>query len=204
MTEIRCAAAVLAAVVTLAAAPAAAQAQAETGALTLEVTPDRLTLAVGEKATLAATVRDVDGTVLDDATVIYLSRARRSVGVTRSGEVEAYRPGEFTLVALVPAGPDGGGRRPEARVRVEVPVTVPPPTAARVAFADAPPKYYVGTRPRLAVEVVDAVGAVRTDIPVSFASADAGVAEVDGFGFRPCTRRARWRSPRPPRTSATV
>ena len=183
MTGIRCAAAVLAGVVTLAAAPAPAAAQAETGALTIEVAPDRLTLAVGEKATLAATVRDASGAVVDDATVIYLSRARRSVGVTRGGEVEAYRPGEFTLVALVPADPGGGGRRPEARVRVEVPVTVPPPAAARVAFADAPAKYYVGTRPRLAVEVVDVVGAVRTDIPVTFASADAGLAEVDGFGF---------------------
>ena len=187
MTGIRCAAAVLAGVVTLAAAPAPAaaqaQAQAETGALTLEVTPDRLTLAVGDRATLAAVVRDGDGAVMDDTPVVYFSRARRSVGVTPGGEVEAYRPGEFTLVALVPADPGSRDRRPEARVRVEVPVTVPPPAAARVTFTDAPPKYYVGTRPRLSVEVVDVIGAVRTDVPVSFASADVGVAEVDGFGF---------------------
>ena len=184
MTDFRWAAAVLAGVVTLAAAPwpAAAQAEPETGALTLEVTPDRLTLAVGEKATLAASVRDEAGAVVD-ATVIYLSRARRSVSVTRSGEVEAHRPGEFTLVALVPADSDSRSRRPEARVRIEVPVTVPPPAAARITFADAPPKYYVGTRPRLAVEVVDVVGTVRSDIPVSFVSADGGVAEVDRFGF---------------------
>ena len=189
MTGIRCAAAVLSGVVTLAAAPAPAaaqaqaQAQAETGALTLEVTPDRLTLAVGDRATLAAVVRDGDGAVMDDTPVVYFSRARRSVGVTPGGEVEAYRPGEFTLVALVPADPGSRDRRPEARVRVEVPVTVPPPAAARVTFTDAPPKYYVGTRPRLSVEVVDVIGAVRTDVPVSFASADVGVAEVDGFGF---------------------
>ena len=184
MTDFRCGAAVLAGLMALAAPwPAAAQGQAEAGGLTLEVTPGRLTLAVGETATLAATVRDADGAVVEDATVVYFSRARRSVGVTRGGEVEAYRTGEFTLVALVPADPRSRDRRPEARVRIEVPVTVPPPAAARVAFTDPPPKYYVGTRPRLAVEVVDAVGAVRADIPVSFASADDAVAEVDGFGY---------------------
>ena len=184
MTDSRRAAALLAGVVALAAAPwAAAQARPQPETLTLEITPDRLTLAVGETATLTATVRDGDGAVVDGAPVVYFSRARRSVAVTPGGEVEAYRPGEFTVVALVPANPGRGGRRPEARVRVEVPVTVPLPAAARVSFTDAPPKYYVGTRPRLSVEVVDVIGAVRTDVPVSFASADAGVAEVDGFGF---------------------
>ena len=182
MTVSRWTAAVLAGVL-LALSSSAAQAEPGRGALTLEVVPDRLTLAVGERATLAATVRDGNGAVVDDATVVYFSRARRSVGVTRGGEVEAYRPGAFTLVALVPAGPGRPGRRSAGRARVEVPVTVPPPAAARVRFVDVPPRYYAGTRPRLSAEVVDAAGAVRTDVPVSFASADAGVAEVDGFGF---------------------
>ena len=112
MTDIRSATAVLVGVAALGVAPWPAAAQTETGALTLEVAPDRLTLAVGETATLAATVRVPDGAVVDDATVVYFSRARRSVGVTRGGEVEAYRPGEFTLVALVPADPRSRDRRP--------------------------------------------------------------------------------------------
>ncbi len=149
MTDSRRAAALLAGVVALAAAPwtAAAQARPQPETLTLEITPDRLTLAVGETATLTATVRDGEGAVVDGAPVVYFSRARRSVAVTPGGEVEAYRPGEFTVVALVPANPGRRDRRPEARVRVEVPVTVPLPAAARVSFTDAPPKYYVGTRP---------------------------------------------------------
>ena len=132
MTDIRRATALLVGVAAFAAAPWPAAAQPETGALTLEVTPDRLTLAVGETATLAATVRDAGGAVVNDATVVYFSRARRSVAVTRGGAVEAYRPGEFTLVALVPADPRSRDRRPDARVQVEVPVTVPPPAVARV------------------------------------------------------------------------
>ena len=79
--------------------------------VSIEVSPDRLTLGVGEKATLVATVRDAAGEIVDDAEVVYFSRARRSVGVTADGEVEAPRPGEFTLVVLVPKDPDDDRRR---------------------------------------------------------------------------------------------
>ena len=67
---------------------------------TLEVEPETLTLAVGQKQTLKGIVRDSNGQEIKDVTIIYFSRARRNVGVTRDGEVEAYRPGNFMLVAL--------------------------------------------------------------------------------------------------------
>ena len=155
----------------------------EAAGLTIEVSPSRLTLGVGEKASLAATVRDADGEVVADATVVYFSRARRRVGVTREGEVEAYRPGDFTLIALVPKDLADASRRPDARVRVEVPVTVPLPPVERVAFTRVPPKFYVGTRPQVAVEVVDAIGDTRTDVTVSLVSGASRVAAVDRFGF---------------------
>lgn len=151
--------------------------------ITLEVSPTRLTLAVGEKATLTAVVRDPDGAVVEDATVVYFSRARRSVGVTRDGEVEAYGPGDFTVIALVPDNPDDVSRRPDARARIEVPVSVPQPPVERIAFTDVPPKFYVGTRPRLAVEVVDALGTTRADVGVTFSTTDSRLATIDRFGF---------------------
>ena len=155
----------------------------EQPALTIEVSPTRLTIEVGEKASLVATVRDADGTVVDDATVVFFSRSRRSVGVTRDGEVEAYRSGDVTVIALVPNDPEDESRRPDARVRVEVPVRVPLPLVERVAFTEVPPKFYVGTRPRLAVEVVDRMGDTRSDVTVSFVSSASRVATVDRFGF---------------------
>ena len=151
--------------------------------LTIEVEPRSLTLAVGEKRTLTATVRDADGAVVDDAAIVYFSRSRRSVGVTRDGEVEAYRSGEFTLVALVPRNRDDRSRRPDAVTRVEVPVTVPLPAVETVSFVQTPPKFYVGTRPRVMVEVVDGLGATRHDVSIQFATADGGIADVDRFGF---------------------
>ena len=172
-------------IVALAGAQGSAQPPApeDQPALTLEVRPTQLTLGVGEKASLVATVRDADGTVVDDATVVYFSRSRRSVGVTRDGEVEAHRSGDFTVIALVPNDPADARRRPDARVRVEVPVRVPLPSVDRVAFTQVPPKFYVGTRPQLAVEVVDTMGATRRDVIVSLASSASRVAAVDRFGF---------------------
>ena len=157
--------------------------EGQAAGLTIEVSPTRLTLGVGDTASLVATVRDADGAVVDDATVVYFSRARRSVGVTREGEVEAYRPGDFTLIALVPKDPADDSRRPDARIRVEVPVTVPLSPVERVAFARVPPKFYVGTRPQVAVAVVDTLGNTRTDVTVSLTSSAPRVAAVDRFGF---------------------
>ena len=151
--------------------------------LRIEVDPGALTLETGEVAQLSATVRDAAGAVVDDATVVYYSRARRSVSVTRTGRVEAYRPGEFTLIALVPSNPGDRSRRPDARARVEIPVTVPLPPIAEVAFARVPPVFYAGTQPRLQVVVTDTAGARREDVPVAFATSDAAVAAIDRFGF---------------------
>ena len=150
--------------------------------LAIEVTPPQLTLEVGGKAQLEATVRDADGAVVEDAAVVFYSRARRSVSVTRGGAVEAYRPGEHTLVALVPADPQDTRRRPRGLARVEVPVSVPPPPVERVRFSGVPQRFYAGTHPRLDVEVVDTSGVVRHDVAVEFTSADPEVAAIDRHG----------------------
>ena len=153
------------------------------GELVIEVEPAELTLAVGSTRRLAATVRRADGTIVDDVRVVFYSRARRSVSVTRRGDVEAHRPGEFTLVALVPASSGAAGRRPDAIARAEVAVTVPHPPVERVRFTAVPPKFYVGTHPRLTVEVVDTSGALRHDVAIEYAGADAAVASIDRHGF---------------------
>ncbi len=150
---------------------------------TLEVEPGQLTLEVGETQTLTAVVRDRDGQTVEDATVLYFSRARRSVGVTRDGRVEAYRPGEFTLVALLPRDTADDSRRPDSAVRTEVPVTIPRPPVGEVTFVDLPPKFYVGTRPRFRVKIVDATGVDRYDVEPRYTTSDTRIAEVDVFGF---------------------
>ena len=151
--------------------------------LTIQVEPSQVTLAVGEKTTLVATVRDADGDLVSDPTILFYSRSRRSVSVSRSGEVEAHRAGEFTLIALVPKDPEDTGRRPDAAARVEITVTVPQPPIEAVAFVTVPPKFYVGTRPQVQAEATDAMGVARHDVAVAYASGDVAIAEVDRHGF---------------------
>ena len=96
MRGFRCAALLVVAACLWALAPGGASTMLQDGgepAWTVTVEPDSVTLEVGATATLTATVRDGDGNVVEDATVVYFSRARASVGVTQGGEVEAYRPG---------------------------------------------------------------------------------------------------------------
>ena len=178
--------AMLAAAVGLAGAvPAGAPVQqpAAGAGLTIEVTPTELTLDVGRSAQLSTTVRDADGNVVDGAAVMYYSRARRSVGVSREGRVEAFRPGTFTLVVLVPANSNDRSRRPEARARAEVAVTVPQPPITEVTFTGVPARFYAGTRPRLVVMLRDRTGVRRDDVTPVFATTDPAIATIDRFGY---------------------
>lgn len=149
----------------------------------LVVEPASLQLEVGAKAQLTARVLDAAGNPIDRP-VMFFSLSRRTVGVTPAGLVEAYRPGEVTIVALVPEDPeeDRPSRRTEALLRETVTVTVPNPPVASVAFEEPPSRFYAGTRVRLDVRVVDAVGTVRSDVPVAFSSTDGSVARVDDLG----------------------
>ena len=147
----------------------------------LVVTPAELTLEVGATASLAAEVRDSDGNALE-RTVVFYSRRRRFVGVNPAGIVEAHRPGEHTLVAMVPKDPEHTDRRAEPAVMVEIPVTIPNPPIESVAVRNLPGRLYQGTEIALQAEVTDISGAARPEVEVSWSAADPSVARVDALG----------------------
>lgn len=158
----------------------------------LVVEPSELTLEVGERATLQATVTDGDGNVLDRAIVFY-SRRRRSVSVNPAGDVEAYRPGEHVLVAMVPKNPEDLDRRADALLTVEIPVTIPNPPAASVDFVELPSVFYEGTVVPVKTVVVDTSGAHRSDVLVRLVSSDEEVASLDEAGSLSLGRAGRVR-----------
>ena len=171
---------------TLALVPGLAPAQeeeAEAGPQPVEliVTPAELELEVGDSLTLEAEVRDSEGNPMD-RTVVFYSRRRRAVGVNPAGIVEAYRPGEHTLIAMVPKDPEDLHRRAEPAVMVEIPVTIPNPPVAAVEVANLPGHLYTGTEIGLRPTVTDISGAVRHDVEVGWSSADPSVASVDALG----------------------
>ncbi len=168
----------------VAALPAAAQ-DAEQAAVQLTVEPSELTLPIGEKATLNATVKDADGNVLERA-VVFFSLGRRAVTVNpTTGEVEAFRPGEYFLLARVPdedAGGGRGGRGGAAAAEMRIPVTIPYPPVTAIDIG-LPQTLYTDTtvRPEIAL---DAEGwGSRTDIEAELTSDDTSVIEITPLGL---------------------
>ena len=154
---------------------AAAQEPAE-----LVVDPPELTVEVGKTAQLTATVKDADGNTLERG-VVFFSRARRFVGVNPAGMVEAHRPGDQTLIAMVPADPDAMDRRAEPALMVEIAVRVPWPPLASVEIAALPANLYAGTSLRVSALAEDTSGAERKP-DFGWSSSDASVATVSEHG----------------------
>ncbi|HXV64276.1 MAG TPA: hypothetical protein VEK15_26490 [Vicinamibacteria bacterium] len=154
----------------------------------LLVEPEALTLDVGEKAQISATVKDRDGKVLESVTVVFYSRAMESVGIDpATGVVEAFRSGEHVVVAMVPAFE---GRFDHASynfydeelLTVDIPVKVPHPPVESLAFTKLPQTFYAGTRVRLETKVIDRTGVERGDVPVRFESRHPDIAAVSDVG----------------------
>ncbi len=148
----------------------------------LKVSPTELTLEVGDKATLTATVVDGDGEAVEGVDVVFFSRNRRRLGVNPAGEIEAHGPGSVQVIALVPKEAEDEPRRAEALLRVEVDVTIPNPPVESVEIVGLPGAFYSGTHLTLQARVVDITDVVRDNVDVAYSSSNPDVAAPDGFG----------------------
>ena len=140
----------------------------------IRVSPESLTLDVGESAQLAVQVFDAAGELLD-VKVLFFSRARRSVSVDQDGKVTAVKPGSFSVVMRT-------ANRDVPRISKSVPVSIHYPPLERIEFVEAPQRVYADTTLAYPTKVIDASGAERTNVSVIMASSDTEVATVDSFG----------------------
>jgi hypothetical protein len=143
----------------------------------LVVEPAELELEVGETATVTARVKGADGAQREEEVMFY-SRARRSVTIDKEGQVEALKPGEFTLVART--------RRPGAdselkRLTVQIPVVVHRPPVASIEL-EANGALYTGTVVELVATPRDRHGRAMPGVEVAYASDAPTVASFDAFG----------------------
>ena len=148
----------------------------------IEVNPEHITIEVGGTAQVTSVVRDSDGNILDDVQVVYLSRARRSIGVNPAGKIEAYKPGDAEVVAIIPSSPDVNPRRDDNTLRAVIAVHVPVPPLASIAFTSLPERYYTGTTIRPEFEAVDVSGSKRATVSPILESNDTSVVEIDHVG----------------------
>lgn len=153
----------------------AQQTEKPNAAGSVRVTPSELTLPVGKSKQLEVEILDVGGRPAQGR-LLYLSSNRRSLRVSRGGEVTAVRPGKYEItVRSVLAS----GRGPEAKI----PVTVPHPEPAAIKLHNAPSKLFVGTTVRITGDVVDKDGVKRDDLSVQFASSAEATFSIDAFGY---------------------
>ena len=153
----------------------------------IEIEPSSLNLEIGKKAQLKAVVKDADGNILPDAQVLFFSRARLRLGVTPSGSIEPYLPGEHKVTALSPetsfeGEPDTYTASREPGIRATITVTVAEPPLASIEVVDVPSTVYTGTTVPVRVTGVDASGAKRNEVASTLSVNNETVAVTDGFG----------------------
>jgi len=141
----------------------------------VRITPAALTLPVGSSKQLSGEILDVGGRPAEGR-LMYISRNRRALRVSRGGKVTAVKPGTYEVVARAVLE---SGRGPEAVVVV----TVPHPKPAKIQFEDAPSQLYAGTTSRIRGAVVDEDGIARDDLQLTYRSSNTKCVAVDAFGY---------------------
>jgi hypothetical protein len=140
----------------------------------IRVTPESLTLNVGESKDLSAEVLDAGGRPVE-ATVFYFSRNRRELSVSPTGKVTARKSGQFTVIVREVS-------RKEGRGQTEVKVTVPFPKPDKIAIDFEKPAF-VGTTVKLPIQIFDKSGEERTDLTPKITFSDSSLVQLDEFGF---------------------
>tara|TARA_R110000868_G_scaffold1211_1_gene9267 strand:- start:35174 stop:37156 length:1983 start_codon:yes stop_codon:yes gene_type:complete len=140
------------------------------------IEPNPIKLNVGEEIQLVANVVDSLGATQPD-TVIFFSRASRSLSVSRSGFVTALEPGTHQIFVFKNAQ----GNNP--RISEMLTVNVNFPEIDRIVFAQTPTELYEGTGFQLNPSIHDELDFLRDDLEVNtFVSSKTEVAEVNRFG----------------------
>jgi uncharacterized protein YjdB len=135
------------------------------------VQPDPAAVAVGQTATLQATLRDAGGAVLVDRVVSWTSSSDAVARVSAAGVVTGIAPGKATITATS-----------EGISGTSV-VTVTVLAVATVTIAPEAPSLVVRENATLSATLRDANGAVLADRPVTWSSSAAAVATVTASGL---------------------
>ena len=130
-----------------------------------------LELRVNERVQLEAEVLNAEGLVLAD-TVVFFSKARRSLVVSREGELLAIKPGVHIISAMT-LGPD--------RIRQDFEVNVLFPPITYVKWEQAEYTFYSGTSLDLMFEIRDSLDVVRSIDELLISSSDESILSINDF-----------------------
>ncbi len=138
----------------------------------VDIRPASLTLDVNDTARVTVTALDAQGNRVN-AQVLLFSSSRRAVSVSPEGAVQARRPGEYRLLAVV-AGRD--------TILGEASVSVRWPAVRTVEITGVPQRVYAGTTIRPGTRIVDVADEERGNVAVEWRTSDQNVIRVARFG----------------------
>ncbi len=137
---------------------------------TVQLTPARDTIVLGQATQLTATPRDSTGAVLANRVVTWTTSSASIATVSSSGLVLGITPGTVTITA------SSSGKSNTSTIVVQ-----PRPVGA-VIVSPAQTSLTVGQTAQLSVQITDGSGNLLTGRPTSFSSGNANVAQVDNNG----------------------
>jgi uncharacterized protein YjdB len=143
---------------------------AQVPAASVQVSPPRDTIVLGQTTQLAATVRDSVGALLTGRVVSWNSASAALATVSSTGLVLGVAPGTVTISATA-----------EGRTGTAVIVVLSRPVGA-VIVSPTTSSLVVGQTVQLNTQITDGSGNLLTGRPVSFASSNANVAQVSASG----------------------
>lgn len=147
-----------------------------TNGLQIIVEPDPIVVNVGVEFQINAKVVDSLGVVQPD-TLLFFSRASRSLTVSREGYAKAMAPGKHAIIIFKTAQ----GDNPRIRKDFEIEVTYP--KIDKITLAETPSELYEGTGFQLDAVIFDELDFLRDDLEITmFSSSKNEIAEINRFG----------------------
>ena len=142
--------------------------------ITIKIEPENISLQVGEEVQLNGKAFSADGSVLSDS-LLYFSRARQSLAVTRDGQLKAIQPGSYSVIAIYMDENNN-------RIMESHPVDVVYPPLKSITLLNVQDKMYTNTHLEIETQVTDEADLTRENVDLSF-STDNVIARVGTFGL---------------------
>ncbi len=135
------------------------------------ITPDAITLVVGQTAQLGAQVRDAAGTPLTGRAIIWTTSDAQVATVTSQGLVTAVAPGNAAVTATSEGRTDS------------VIISVNPRPVSAVILSPSQVTIFTGQSAQLTAIVTDDRGQILTGRPILYSSSNTAVATVSTGGL---------------------
>ncbi len=143
----------------------------------ISVSPEKLSLDVGDEAKLKVSIKGEDGKMVEDPVLRFFTRRRGGSGaveVDSIGQVSAKLPGETTVI-IIYSHPDG------KYLRADVPISITYPPLSRIEFNDPPKSILTAIPTSIEATIFDKMDLTRDDLEIKFSSSNPKVATFDAF-----------------------